>query len=254
MLTTSYVEVSLVEIQRGEHQAQDMAMDDSISAMVYVPHFNLLMTGDLSGSISAFDMSTGEKVLEYRHGHQNAAVTAMGISANGHRLISGGSDGELLVWNILSGTILQKLVRPKSREITGIFSCMVDKIFATGWGGKLACFYAGEPVDLSRCPVDVDTIDWGPPQHGDSDVHVTAHVGETMLCTGSDNGNIAIWDLRLGKRSRLLNIKAYLTKLVYRSSSDEADEDGYVHKVKQTQACDLLWCQQLSASWFAGRR
>ena len=36
LLTTSFVEVSLVEIQRGEHQARDRAMDDCISAMAHV--------------------------------------------------------------------------------------------------------------------------------------------------------------------------------------------------------------------------
>ena len=89
-------------------------------------------------------------------------------------------------------------------------------------------FYCGDPVDLSQCPVKVDEAHWGPVQHSHSDVHVSAHVGETMLCTGSDNGDITIWDLRLAKQSRMLNMKHYLTKLVYRTTTEEADEDGRV--------------------------
>ena len=238
LVACSFVEVSCVEIQRGISKAADTAMESSILSMVYVLHFNLLMAGDSRGSIASFDLTTGEQVLEYISGHMNAAVTSLALTANGRRCISGASDGEIYIWNILSGTILQKLRRNgKRKEITGLFSCMMDKVFATGWGGMMSCHHMGEDVDLKRCPIMVEMLPvWGPRQDNTSDIHAMAAAGETMICTGADNGNVVVWDLRIAKQARILNIKSYMGKNSFQEDAVEADEDGYIHKIKSTGA------------------
>ena len=53
-----------------------------------------------------------------------------------------------------------------------------------------------------------------------------------MMCTGADNGNIVVWDLRVGKQNRVLNIKSYMAKNTFQEDATEADEDSYIHKVK----------------------
>lgn len=54
--------------------------------------------------------------------NQNADVVFVQVSclaagADGKRLLSGASNGELFVWNVMSGTVLQKLTKEDPREV-----------------------------------------------------------------------------------------------------------------------------------------
>ena len=77
-------------------------------------------------------------------------------------MISGSSNGEIFVWNTLSGIVLQKLVKDDAREVVGILGGK-DRIFSAGWDGKLVSFKIEEDVDISKCPVYIpEDRKWDP--------------------------------------------------------------------------------------------
>jgi WD40 repeat protein len=96
----------------------------------YIEEFNILASGDVGGNIICWDLSSGNKVIEYNMAH-GAAVSCLVVCVGGKRLISGSSNGEIHIWGTLSGMLLQKLVKVNSVEVTGIFSTH-DRIYTGG--------------------------------------------------------------------------------------------------------------------------
>jgi WD40 repeat protein len=64
LISTSFVEVSVVQIERDEVRAVDVGMDYSVTSMTYIDCYNLVATGDQMGTIASWDLSSGKKVLE----------------------------------------------------------------------------------------------------------------------------------------------------------------------------------------------
>ena len=70
-------------------------MEGGISAMIYIPEFNLVVTGDQTGSITTWDLTNGQKALSFVSVHGDAMVTAFTTSHGGCRLLSTSSNGEV---------------------------------------------------------------------------------------------------------------------------------------------------------------
>ena len=56
--------------------------------------------------VSVWDVDTGEKTMQFSHCHGNTEITAMAFDTAGRRLITGGRDGSLKVWNFNNGACL----------------------------------------------------------------------------------------------------------------------------------------------------
>lgn len=75
------------------------------------------MSGCQGGVVSVWDVATGEKIMQFSHCHGDAELTAMVFDPSGRRLITGGQDGSLKIWNFNNGACLSTLENKYKTEV-----------------------------------------------------------------------------------------------------------------------------------------
>lgn len=66
-----------------------------------------IASGDDTGMICLWDLNTGQRQGHFTEAHGSARLTALAFDHNQRRLITGGSDGRVCVFNLNSGSLLQ---------------------------------------------------------------------------------------------------------------------------------------------------
>ena len=67
--------------------------------------------------MSVWDVDTGSKIMQFSRAHGEAEITAMSFDPSGRRLISGGRDGTIKVWNFNNGACLSVLHNDDTAEV-----------------------------------------------------------------------------------------------------------------------------------------
>lgn len=67
--------------------------------------------------MSVWDLDTGEKTMQFSHCHGDMELTAMIFDPSGRRLITGGRDGSLKIWNFNNGACLNVLENRFTLEV-----------------------------------------------------------------------------------------------------------------------------------------
>eukprot|EP00039_Didymoeca_costata_P012680 m.183740 g.183740 ORF g.183740 m.183740 type:complete len:1296 (+) comp15548_c0_seq8:286-4173(+) len=223
LLIASFTTLAVVELARDSASAVDGGMDYPVTSMCYVPLYNLIVTGDQGGNIASWDLATGARAMEYLNGHKEAAVTDLGVGFQGKRLISCGSDGDLLVWSILSGIVLQRLDATGAELTAFLYARSLHLIFAVGWGGRACGLDADHEVDVARAPIlvrkdaGVSVMDMG-----SDDILCIDGIGDDIVAGGNAKGIIKLWDLRWKKESRKFSFETYRQLLVKQNTTRES--------------------------------
>ena len=64
-----------------------------------------------------WDVDTGEKTIQFSQCHGNVEITAMAFDPSGRRLITGGRDGSIKLWNFNNGACLSILETRYEAEV-----------------------------------------------------------------------------------------------------------------------------------------
>ena len=64
------------------------------------------------------------------------------------------SDGSVHVWSVLSGTLLQKLVRKDAKENIALVATK-DCLFTINTDRNISCYDNRAPIKLANCPITV---------------------------------------------------------------------------------------------------
>lgn len=67
--------------------------------------------------MSVWDLDTGEKTMQFSRCHGDMELTAMIFDPSGRRLITGGRDGSLKIWNFNNGACLNVLENHFTLEV-----------------------------------------------------------------------------------------------------------------------------------------
>ncbi|KAH3841539.1 hypothetical protein DPMN_115005 [Dreissena polymorpha] len=90
---------------------------EPVTACSYNPSFKQVITCSESSVIKIWDFESGTPIFEYGDAHGDAAITCMTFDKCGRRLITGGRDGLIRIWNYNNGHCLKILQRaPKITE------------------------------------------------------------------------------------------------------------------------------------------
>ena len=73
-----------------------------------------------------WDVDTGEKTIQFSQCHGNVEITAMAFDPSGRRLITGGRDGSIKLWNFNNGACLSIL---ETRYEAEVRSCEIKQLF-----------------------------------------------------------------------------------------------------------------------------
>merc|ERR1719498_1845076 len=90
-----------------------------LCAALYNSNFHQIVSGDESAQVCVWDVETGDMVFHFTELHA-AKMTAMAFDEAGRRLITGGNDGTVRVWNFSNGQCLKELKSESSLEVSSI--------------------------------------------------------------------------------------------------------------------------------------
>ncbi|XP_034024275.1 WD repeat-containing protein on Y chromosome [Thalassophryne amazonica] len=158
-----------------------------------------LVVSCAEGSVmmKVWDFDSGSQAFEYGGAHDVSAITCMTFDPKGRRLITGGRDGCLKIWNFNNGQCLKTLQR--DGECLEVYDCTYltahsnNYVMSVGRGRKID-IYADIPEDphIQRPrPSWQDDLKNG---HKD-DILCVAQCPPSLLATGSYDGEIIVWNM-----------------------------------------------------------
>ena len=175
-------------------------------AALYSHHFFLVVSGDESGLICVWDVRSGHQVFRFEHGSR---LSAMQLDETGRKLLTGGSNSEVTLWNFSSGEKLRSISNYDvlEGEITALVNVEMPRLsyfFAVGW---------------SR---DVWMWPDRPKAHGrrlaghTEDILSIAYCPPNLICTGAYDGTILVHNVESS---------AVIRRVPPRKPEDDDDEE-----------------------------
>merc|ERR1712048_319341 len=106
-----------------------------ITAVLYNPLFDELVTAGEDSMIGVWDIRTGQKQMMFSV-EKDVEITALAFDESKRRLITGSRNGITRVWNFNNGACLRELKSEDRSEISSIV-CPKQLILTAGWNKKL---------------------------------------------------------------------------------------------------------------------
>ncbi|XP_054830137.1 WD repeat-containing protein on Y chromosome-like [Eublepharis macularius] len=152
--------------------------------------------------IKVWDFESGKNLFEFGNAHHGgSAITCLTFDPSGRRLITGGRDGCLKIWNYNNGQCLHTLKREdKCEEICDCAYVEVNRnkyIIGVGWDRKINMFY--DSTDNFH-HLQKPQAHWQDDiSHGHKeDILCIAQCPPTLLATSSYDGEIIVWNMISG--------------------------------------------------------
>ncbi|KAL0018315.1 hypothetical protein WJX77_008577 [Trebouxia sp. C0004] len=179
--------------------------EEPLVAALYNNLFQVVISGDESGTICMWNIHTGERQGHFKHCHGHGRLTAMTLDAQERRLLTGSNSGELKMWNFNSGSQLREFAhREEHVEYSALrFVHDADRqsslVVATGWNHKVLLWQDEEADKVSEYRMFSGHRE---------DVQCMAYVAPYLLATGDYGGRICIWNIFTGERRFTLTHEA----------------------------------------------
>jgi WD40 repeat protein len=216
-----------IRLQTGTNEA--FTHKDPITACVFNPHFNQIITcsstsvvriwngatGELifefGGQASSNDGTTGEKSLDKStlEGHNGAQITSAILDPSGRRLITTGRDGKTCIWNPNSGACLKTLLTVGSRrkEVHDCVAITINHrntfICTVGWERRVR-LYSDHKTNGDYKQIQNPSMSWSEDiknGHRD-DIVAVAYCPPHLLATVDYSGMLFIWNIVSGHISK----------------------------------------------------
>lgn len=155
--------------------------------------FGQVVTGDKMCFVNVYNVDNGEKVFAFDEVHGNITMSAWSFDNTGRRLLTGGQDGTLKMWNFNNGQCLKTFHGFGEDEITCVAYVQEGGnryVAAGGWNSKV-CIW--EDTNHKREHV-LRTLE------GHSDdvscmCFCSISTAAVILATGSYDGEVILWKL-----------------------------------------------------------
>ncbi|KAJ3094945.1 hypothetical protein HDU97_007427 [Phlyctochytrium planicorne] len=181
--------------------ASSKSHDHPLKAACFNVNFRQIVTACDGGVVNVWDAMTGQKTFRFSDAHGKAEITALTFDSGYRRLLTGGRDGTIIMWNFNNGQSLRELIKGDNSEVTGLaYIDLKDHqyIVATSCNRKVSVFLddnnATQICSSFSYPVDPDvTHGW----HKD-DIISMAFCKPNYLVTGGYDGEIILTNFQSG--------------------------------------------------------
>ncbi|KAF7700317.1 hypothetical protein HF521_003275 [Silurus meridionalis] len=167
----------------------------------YSQEFRQVVSCTDASIVKVWDMDTGSQLFEYGDAHGVSAITCMAFDPEGRRLVTGGRDGCLKIWNFHNGHCLKTLRREdKSTEICDCSYLQVHTnkfVMSVGWGRRIDV-YLDIPGDTRHVQRPQPSWPEDLKKGHKEDILCIAQCPPTLIATGSYDGEIIVWNVVSG--------------------------------------------------------
>ncbi|XP_078077577.1 cilia- and flagella-associated protein 337 [Mustelus asterias] len=166
----------------------------------YSNEFRQVTTCSEGSVIKVWDLDTGNLTFEFSGAHGDCAICCMTFDDSGRRLITGGRDGCLKIWNHNNGHCLRILKKERCGEICDCIYVEMHKhkyVLAVGWDRRINIYcdsFSDHHHTQFPEPHWQDDLKRG---HKD-DILCIAQCPPTLLATSSYDGEIIVWNMISG--------------------------------------------------------
>jgi len=153
LLVFSHINDSYAHNERTSHLSP-------ITKLLYNPLFDVVISSDENSTINIWNIQTGEKIMHILNAHVTQfdeynehaiEITAMCFDEAKRRLITGGHDGSLALWNFNNGYNLYRIHSNDihAKEITALIH-ENERLFVAGWSRRIRVFHLGKSVVIRQ--------------------------------------------------------------------------------------------------------
>ncbi|KAM9318753.1 cilia- and flagella-associated protein 337 [Pholidichthys leucotaenia] len=184
------------------HSRLAISHNEPVTCCGFSEEFRQVVSCTEGSVVRVWDFDTGQQLFEFGGSHDLSPFTCMEIDPKGRRLLTGGRDGSLKIWNFNSGHCLKTLKRDgECNEVCGcIFLKVHWNLFVVSVGrGRRIDIYTDIPEDLHHIqkpqPLWQDKLTNGHKE----DILCVAQCPPSLLATGSCDGEIIVWNVISGQ-------------------------------------------------------
>ncbi|KAM5288019.1 cilia- and flagella-associated protein 337-like [Ctenodactylus gundi] len=179
----------------------ELSHQEPVVCCRYNPAFRHVVSCSEASMVRVWDFETGRQLSEFTGVHGSAGITCLTFDSSGRRLVTGGRDGCLKIWNYNNGHCLHTLKKDeKQSEVCDCTYMEVNQnkcIIAVGWDRRINIYF-DVPRDFHHFwkpqPYWQDDLNHG---HRE-DILCVAQCPPFLLATSSYDGEIIIWNVISG--------------------------------------------------------
>ncbi|XP_029922283.1 WD repeat-containing protein on Y chromosome [Myripristis murdjan] len=200
-IAADYMALLPLKIRPQLHRHVIVSHNEPVMCCGYSEELRQVVSCTEGSVVKVWDFDTGHQVFEFGGAHGPSTVTCMTFDPKGRRLITGGQDGCLKIWNFNNGRCLKTLKR--DAECRKVCDCTYLKVHrnpyvvSVGWDRKID-IYSDTPED----PHHVQRLQaaWQDDLRKDhkDDMLCIAQCPPSLLATGSHDGEIIVWNVVSG--------------------------------------------------------
>ena len=201
--------IKLWDVNTGQLIRTLAGHSDVVKTVAISQDGTILASGSEDKTIKLWNLQTGA-LIRTLTGHTQS-VSALTLSPDGQTLASGSADETLRIWNLKTGKLLQTY-KDNSSPNPGYFSYLVDSVAISPDGQ----FVASSSIDdVSKGHIEGNTIrvrnlktgqivhSLKAGAHNSVNTIAFSPDGQTLIAS---SGDVMLWNLQTGERSRTLNI------------------------------------------------
>ncbi|GAA6232708.1 WD repeat-containing protein on Y chromosome-like [Lates japonicus] len=168
----------------------------------YTEEFRQVVSCTEGSVVKVWDFDTGCQVFEFGGTRDLSAITCMTFDSNGRRLITGGRDGCLKIWNFNNGQCLKTL--KKDGECQEVCDCIFLKVhrncyvMSVGRDRKID-IYSDIPEDLHHAQKPQPSWQDDLKNGHNEDILCVVQCPPSLLATSSYDGEIIVWNVVSGR-------------------------------------------------------
>ncbi|XP_031719292.1 WD repeat-containing protein 49 [Anarrhichthys ocellatus] len=191
-----------LKIRPQLHSRLTVSHNEIVMCCGYSEEFRQVVSCTEGSVVKVWDFDTGHQVFEFGGTNDLSATTCMTFDPKGRRLITGGRDGCLKIWNFNNGQCLKTLKKEgECHEVCDCIFLQVHRNFyvmSVGRDRKID-IYPDIPEDLHHVqrpqPSWQDDLTNGHQE----DILCVAQCPPSLLATSSYDGEIIVWNVVSGR-------------------------------------------------------
>ncbi|XP_054462388.1 WD repeat-containing protein 64 [Anoplopoma fimbria] len=201
-MAADYMTVLSLKIRPRLHSRLTVSHNDSVMCCGYSEEFRQVVSCTEGSVVKVWDFDTGRQVFEFGGRNDLSAITCMTFDPKGRRLITGGRDGCLKIWNFNNGQCLKTLKKESEcQEVCDCIFLQVHRNFyvmSVGRDRKID-IYPDIPEDLHHVQTPQPSWQDDLKNGHKEDILCVAQCPPSLVATSSYDGEIIVWNAVSGR-------------------------------------------------------